>query len=245
MPSSRESASRLFKNSFFYPILDWDYNQRFNLDPVALLKQWEELGLRYFQWRFKGGSPDDYLRTARELRGQVPGLALLANDHLNLALANRDVFQGIHLGQEDLAALDREALGRLKAAAQEGFVAGISTHGFEQFQAAAQGDIDWAYIALGPMAATSSKPSGTDPVIGTSERRRIFEAAADLLRTIDGESLRAMVLIGGLNAGTLEKILPPDFRSRYGFQPIIASISAAASRAQLNDFLGKPLKYNA
>ena len=133
----------------FAPLAD----PRLGLYAIVDSADWVErllaAGARTLQLRIKEGTPQQLsgevqrsVRAAREA-----GAQLFINDHWQLAIAH--AAYGVHLGQEDLATTDLDAL---RAA---GIRLGISTHSFwEVCRAHAQGP---SYIACGPIHATTTK----------------------------------------------------------------------------------------
>ncbi|MBL8018221.1 MAG: thiamine phosphate synthase [Leptospirales bacterium] len=211
-----------------YPILDRQTFERAHQDPHQLIRTWLALGLTAFQIRDKRATEVSYLEFALEVKKSFPEAHIIANDFAGLALDNRSVFSALHLGQEDWVGLDAYLREKVLRACHTGFALGLSTHSLSQFLSAA--DLKLAYTAVGPVQATSSKPTGTDPVISAGELEQILRAGASAKRQI--------VVIGGLNAGNLEKVLSPDRRSWFSERrPVPAVIQAALSRAELEAML--------
>lgn len=154
-----------------YPIVD-------SADWVARLLP---LGVSTIQLRIKERAGDELAREigrAVELaRGH--GTRLFVNDHWELALAAGAY--GVHLGQEDLATADLDALRRA------GLRLGISTHC--HYEAARAHALRPSYIACGPVYETTAKmmpwiPHGLD---GLGYWRRVLSAYP-------------LVAIGGISA---------------------------------------------
>jgi len=236
------------RSSFVYPILDRDVCLKRGVDILSPPLLWRSLGLRYFQLRAKGISPEEYLELAQTLKNSFPELLLLANDFARTALANRDVFAGLHLGQEDFAALSPElsaALRDIQNDPRGNFITGISTHDFNQFSSAATGrtaskgsGYSWTYAALGPIAPTASKPGGTDPVLTPEKREEIFQYYAKLeADTSKARDIPVMVLIGGLDEVAAYPYITKEFKNQYGFSPVPAMIAASLSEASLRKIL--------
>ncbi|HSW03696.1 bifunctional hydroxymethylpyrimidine kinase/phosphomethylpyrimidine kinase [Aquabacterium sp.] len=115
-------------------------------------------GVRTLQLRIKtaGGPPTEALRTAvaRAVTAcQRAGAQLFINDHWALALELGAT--GVHLGQEDLLALNAAERAQLRAAQQRGLALGLSSHSLWELCRAAA----WqpAYIACGPVWPTDTK----------------------------------------------------------------------------------------
>ncbi|WP_284619197.1 PfkB family carbohydrate kinase [Aquabacterium humicola] len=114
-------------------------------------------GVRTLQLRIKADRRDDpALRDALAraiASARAAGARLFVNDHWRLALELGA--GGVHLGQEDLLALDTGERAALRTAQRDGLQLGISSHSlWELAQAAA-----WqpAYIACGPVWPTLTK----------------------------------------------------------------------------------------
>ncbi len=135
----------------FYPIvpdLDW-------------LNRIVRLGVRTVQLRIKNASPEDI---RKQIVGSMEVCArhncqLIVNDYWREALELGADY--VHLGQEDLAGADVQAL---KA---RGIKLGISTHSVEELETALAAEPD--YVALGPIWETKLKvmkwaPQGLDRI---------------------------------------------------------------------------------
>jgi hydroxymethylpyrimidine kinase / phosphomethylpyrimidine kinase / thiamine-phosphate diphosphorylase len=84
---------------------------------------------------------------------RAAGRRLYVNDHWRLALAAGA--SGVHLGQEDLLALDDAARRELAAARAAGLALGLSSHSLWELARAAHEASD--YIACGPVWPTTTK----------------------------------------------------------------------------------------
>lgn len=120
------------------------------VDSAAWVQRVLAAGIRTVQLRIK--DPQDPTLAAQVQQSiasarATPGAQLFINDHWQLALAHGAY--GVHLGQEDLDAVDLDAL------RQAGVRLGLSTHSYWEVARA------WAlrpsYIACGPIFATQSK----------------------------------------------------------------------------------------
>lgn len=109
--------------------------------------------VRLIQYRNKNGSDAEVRRRLERLRGVWEGL-LIINDRWQL----HPLCDGVHLGQEDLAALHAdaaEAVAILRREIGAGKVIGLSTHNAAEIAAANSLPID--YIGLGAYRATGTK----------------------------------------------------------------------------------------
>jgi len=142
----------------FYPIVP----------DLGWLERLVPLGVRTIQLRIKETSDEEIRRqiAAAILLTKEAGCQLIVNDHWQAAIDLGADY--VHLGQEDLAGADLDAL---RAA---GISVGISTHSDEELETAlAAGP---AYVALGPIYETKLKamqwaPQGLERV--SEWKRRI------------------------------------------------------------------------
>ena len=96
---------------------------------------------------------------------------------------------GVHLGQEDWAAIPRENRGEKLAGLR---IVGISTHSLEQAQTAERDGAD--YIGVGPVFATGTKP-GVKPV------------GVELVRQVAARVAVPFFAIGGITPANLDEVL--------------------------------------
>lgn len=116
------------------------------------------------------------------------GALLIINDDLDLALACGA--HGIHVGQGDIAPQ------AIRDRAGSEFVVGLSTHDREQFAAACNEPV--AYIAVGPVFATTTKADAESPT-GLEFVRWAWKNPA--------RAGRPLVAIGGITHDTLGKLM--------------------------------------
>jgi thiamine-phosphate pyrophosphorylase len=129
----------------FYPIVP----------DIAWLERLLPLGPRTIQLRLKDASDDEISRQIRRAMELTQGsdCQLIINDYWRQAIAEGADY--IHLGQEDLAAANLDAI---KAA---GVKLGISTHDEAELETALAAEPD--YIALGPIYETKLKAMTWQP----------------------------------------------------------------------------------
>jgi thiamine-phosphate pyrophosphorylase len=120
-------------------------------DPLALTRQLCEGGSDLIQLRAKDWPPERILKTAERMVEITRdfGVHLVINDHPGIARAVGAEL--CHLGQEDFF-----DAGRLHTS-DLGCPVGLSTHAPEQARRAIAADP--AYIAIGPVYATGTKPT--------------------------------------------------------------------------------------
>lgn len=124
-------------------------------DPVDLARCLVEGGADLVQWRAKtwehDRSRDTALRISEVLRGS--GVWFVVNDHPEIAIASRSPL--LHLGQEDFFEAGYRHVRELHLGAA-GPGVGLSSHEPEQARRATEAGA--AYIAVGPIFATPTKP---------------------------------------------------------------------------------------
>jgi thiamine-phosphate pyrophosphorylase len=163
-------------------------------------------GVTWLQYRNKTGSPRRILGDAVALCQALPDqVSLIMNDRADLALAAD--FDGVHVGQEDLAP---ESVRRLIGPSRW---LGVSTHNPEQLAAAATAD----YLAIGPVFATNSKDR-PDPVVGLEGVRRARAVTS-----------KPLVAIGGITRQNCLSVLDAGADSIAVISDLIASPRAAAA----------------
>ncbi len=134
-------------------------------------------------------------------------LAKMCRDNNAVFIVNDDPFIaretgacGVHLGQEDILKYPvektREILGKDK-------MIGLSTHSYEQVEAAWGSDVD--YIAFGPVFPTETK----DYFIGTDEVEKVIRFAVKpvvFIGGIDPENINGLLGSGARNIAVIRAI---------------------------------------
>jgi thiamine-phosphate pyrophosphorylase len=147
------------------------------VEPIAFTEALLRGGIRIVQIRAKDGI-DGATLIALVSRVRASGGIAIVNDDVGLAR----LADGVHLGQEDAAALDlpavRHALGR--------GIIGLSCGTPQEARAADPALID--YVAAGPLFATATKTDAGLP-IGISGARAVVEATALPCAVIGGITL--------------------------------------------------------
>lgn len=174
-------------------------------------------GVPTVQLRFKS---DDPAAIEREVRAAVQAVRgtpalLFINDHWQTAI-DAGAY-GVHLGQEDLDALDAQSLQTLRTS---GLRLGVSTHGYaEMVRADAVGP---SYIAMGAVFPTTLKKMATLPQ-GLGRLR----AYARLLRGYP------QVAIGGIAAAQFGEVLATGVGSIAVVRALVAAPQPEAEAARL------------
>lgn len=146
-----------------------------------------QAGVRLLQYRDKKAAARQLWSESRAIAqaARAANCGFFVNDRPDIAyLAGAD---GVHVGQEDLAAEEARAV-----VGPERWV-GVSTHNLKQFEEAAATSAD--YIAVGPIFPTSSK-ANPDPVVGT-----------ELLRRVRALTKKPIVAIGGITLDRAPEVL--------------------------------------
>jgi thiamine-phosphate pyrophosphorylase len=143
-------------------------------------------GVRWLQYRNKGGSDAEVLRDAAVLCAHAPvGVELFLNDRVHLL--REAGFAGVHVGQGDMPPAEARAL------IGESRLLGLSAHTEAQVRAGDALPVD--YLAYGPVFATASK-TDAEPVVGLDGLR----AAREL-------TVKPLVAIGGISAEQAAAVL--------------------------------------
>ena len=171
------------KHMLLYAVTDraWTGERTLYQQVEAALKG----GVTCVQLREKDMDDAAFLREAREIRAlcrqyEVP---FIVNDNVDVAIACGA--DGIHVGQEDMAAAEVRRL------AGEGMILGVSVHTVEEALEAVQNGAD--YLGVGAVFPTSTK---TDVDQMTNETLRAICDAVDV----------PVVAIGGINRDNIGKL---------------------------------------
>jgi len=136
-----------------YALCDIDTLHKSRVDILSFAERAKSLGASVLQYRNKHADIATIKTDLIALRQVWEGF-LIINDHYELA----PFCDGIHIGQEDLYAIDpypSRAIKILKMAIGEDKIIGLSTHNITEIEIANTLDIN--YIGLGAYRATSTK----------------------------------------------------------------------------------------
>ena len=159
-------------------------------------------GVRVFQVRAKSLPAGDLLGLTRAVRAALPADAVVVvDDRADVAAAAGA--DGVHLGDEDLAAEDaRRCVGPAA-------IVGLSTHGLDDVRAAAGLPID--YIGFGPVFASTTKVTGRR-LLGLDGVRAAARLATVPVVAIGGVSIaevRALAAAGASGVAMAAALLKP------------------------------------
>lgn len=154
----------------------------------TLYQQVEEAlrgGVTCVQLREKDMGDEEFLQEAKEIHAlcRQYGVPFIVNDNVEVAAACGA--EGIHVGQEDMAA------GDVRRRVGEGMILGVSVHTVEEAREAVRSGAD--YLGVGAVFPTSTK---TD----------VNQMPNETLRAICGAVDVPVVAIGGINRGNIEKL---------------------------------------
>jgi thiamine-phosphate pyrophosphorylase len=184
------------------------------LPDAAWVARMARAGVPTVQLRFKSDDPDAIAREVRAAVQAVQGsqALLFINDHWQVAIEAGAY--GVHLGQEDLASADMQAI---RAA---GLRLGISTHGYAEMLVADR--YSPSYIAMGAVFPTTLKRMRTAPQ-GTER----LKAYAHLMRDYP------LVAIGGIDASNLPAVLDSGVGSVAVVRALVAAPDPESAAASL------------
>ena len=136
-----------------YALCDEDLLQKYGKTPAEFVEIAKGKNAEIIQYRNKSGDKEFIKKRLIELRKLYDGF-LIVNDNYELT----PFCDGVHLGQEDLTAIDpdkQKALSILKEAIGSDKIVGLSTHNEKEVLEA--NDLDLNYIGLGAYRNTSTK----------------------------------------------------------------------------------------
>ena len=178
--------SHRLRNCRLYGFVDAAYLQ--GRDPQALTRALIDGGVDLLQVRAKTASHAERVALACAVIGvAMPrGVPVIVNDDLDAAFeTNAD---GVHLGQEDWAAIPPgERAARLAPLP----IVGLSTHSLAQAQQAERDGA--AYIGVGPVFATATKPG-------------VAAVGLDLVRQVAARVAIPFFAIGGITLDTIDAV---------------------------------------
>ncbi len=196
-----------------YALVDPD-----RVEPIAFTEALLRGGIRLIQIRAKNGI-DGATLVAVVARVRAAGGIAIVNDDVRLAR----LADGVHLGQEDAAALDLHAL---RTALRDGIV-GLSCGTPHEARAADPALVD--YIGVGPAFATTSKDDA-GLAIGLSGIRAVAEA-----------TVLPCVAIGGIALGNVARIRETGAQMAAVLSALIRDDAEAAARELVERWNGPSL----
>jgi thiamine-phosphate pyrophosphorylase len=190
------------------------------LPDAAWVARMADAGVRTLQLRFKSGDAGVVQREvdAAVAAVRTSGALLFINDHWQAAI--RAGAYGVHLGQEDIASADLDAI---RAA---GLRLGVSSHGYAEMLRVDR--LDPSYIALGAVYPTTLKVMPTAP-----QGPGRLAAYARLLRG------HALVAIGGIDVQRLPAVLASGVGSVAVVRALVAADDPQAVAAHWMSVIGR------
>ena len=173
-------------------------------------------GTKFVQLRIKDPAHpalgSEIERTVAAARRVTHDSAWFINDHWREAA--RAQAYGVHLGQEDMAALSAGEVAELHAS---GMRLGISTHGYYEILAAHH--FQPSYLAVGAVFPTTTKVIATAPQ-GLAKLARYVKLIAPHY---------PLVAIGGIDAANLAQVLDTGVRSTAVVRAVTQAADVAAA----------------
>jgi len=175
-------------------------------DPAELTRQLIAGGVDIIQVRAKGLPHPQRVELALAVIGvafrhKVP---VIVNDDIQAAFESGA--DGVHLGQEDFAAVAKDKLAAMR-------LVGLSTHSLEQALRAERDGAD--YIGVGPVFATGTKP-------------HVKPVGLELLKEVAGKVAIPFFAIGGITLDNLDAV-------REAGATRVAVVSAILRRADVTN----------
>ncbi len=162
-----------------YALIDAELLKRYDLSPERVGRFLEREKIPIAQYRDKSASDEEVAEVLEALRRSYGG-TLIVNDRLDLV----PLADGLHLGQEDLAAFapdPAEAVSRVRERIGEKIL-GLSTHDLSEIETANTLELD--YIGLGAYRSTATKNNA--------------EVRGEELLSIARHSRHPVAIIGGV-----------------------------------------------
>lgn len=212
VPYSRNTNTKAFKECpkrlglyGVFPDADW-------------IKRMVDAQLPTAQLRFKSENPTEVRRQVHEAVKAVAGskTLLFINDHWEEAIEAGAY--GVHLGQEDLASANLDAI------REAGLCLGISTHGYAEMLIADR--LYPSYIAMGAVFPTNLKEMPTVP----QGLGRLY-AYAKLMQH------HSLVAIGGIDESSIHAVAQSGVGSVAVVRAIVASADPKAAVKRLQDLM--------
>jgi thiamine-phosphate pyrophosphorylase len=217
-------------NLRLYALVDPDTSGGFALDDLA--GRVVAGGATLVQLRDKHGSTRRMVEEARAILAALhnTGVPLLINDRVDVALASEA--EGVHIGQDDMAAADARRLLGPRA------IIGLSIKTVAQAESAPLDSLD--YVAIGGVFATTSKdntaapigPAGLRDVAGVI-RRRAPKLSVGAIAGIDASNAAEVIAAGADGVAVisaLSKTADPAAAARE-LRAVVDSALAARRRA--------------
>lgn len=157
-------------------------------DPIKTVRGAVAGGVRIVQFRDKGISKDQYLRSAGKIASitKRAGIALILNDHWDLV--SKVGADGVHIGQGDLK---KTSVSRIRKSIGEDKIIGVSAANLKQALRAEKQGAD--YIGAGPVFPTPIKPGVN--ALGLAALQKMVKKIKI-----------PVVAIGGINRSNIERV---------------------------------------
>jgi thiamine-phosphate pyrophosphorylase len=183
-------------------------------DPRELTRQLIDGGVDIIQVRAKGRTTWQVIDLGLAVLevAQPRGVLVIINDDIEAAFEVRA--DGVHLGQEDWAAIPADERRQLLAPIK---IIGISTHSIQQAKQAERDGAD--YIGVGPVFATGTKPTAA-PV------------GLEFVKQVAEQVYCPWFAIGGINLERLPQVIAAGARRVAVVSAILNAPDVTAAAAQ-------------
>jgi len=142
-------------------------------------------GVSIIQYRDKTAPSRGMFAEASKIRKACPGVLLIVNDRIDIALAARA--DGVHIGGEDMPfAAARKLLGKNR-------IIGVTVHSVKEAKAAEKAGAD--YLGVSPIFRTTTKADAGRP------------AGVKLIRAVKKFAKIPVVAIGGINHSNAAEVI--------------------------------------
>ena len=212
MPNSRIASARL------YGFIDTAYLAGRN--PKDLTRAMIEGGVDIIQVRAKELTHPQRVELISAVLGTAfrSHVPVIVNDDITAAFETGA--DGVHLGQEDWAAIPRDKRAEQLASMR---IVGISTHSLEQALAAERAGAN--YIGVGPVFPTATKP-GVSPV------------GLELIGQVKERVAVPFFAIGGIDLGNIDQVLEAGATRVAVVSAILKATDVRQAVAALKERLG-------
>ena len=145
-----------YPSPFLYPILDLDYCNAKNRDPVAVVDYWMQHKdlIPFIQIRGKNRQESEINVWLDAIVEKYPFLTIIINDFWELAIKSDT---GFHIGKEDFLNLSQKEKDMVR---KSRVIKGTSCHSLEDVKNL---ESIWHYSGFGPIFKTYSKASENQP----------------------------------------------------------------------------------
>ena len=204
--------SKIFYSKKIYPIFSpIAYNKKFK-DVIDILKNFN---IAVLQLRMKESETDEFYKTAKYIREELPDTVLVINDRLDIAISIGA--NGIHIGENDLP------YKKVKELVDDSMLIGVSARNEKELKKYSETGAD--YIGVGPIYKTKTKKDAG---------REIGEDIA--IELAKKYSSHFIVGIGGINRCRAKRLLNSGINMIAGVSDIFNGNVEENLKGYIDDF---------